>query len=447
MIKRDQPYGRLAKILLEKQNYPDPSLRTYDDSGWTMGLMTHTEIKETADKTVLAAAVEPVIEIKLETRFDRMPAEPSRHRRTGAAPAPGGSNSTGGTGVPPVRGDVASPLVVVANGTSNLITLRYRVKETKVRATEQAFKAGDLEVPAGSLVFEPEDGHAVTKAAEGLGLEMAAPAAAPTVPTHDVDVPRLAVFSTWSGTQEVGWVRYAFDQYGVPYDLIFKERVKQGGLRAAYDVIVIPSQGGSGKRLVFDLEPKAKPLAYKKTERFKFLGMYGESDDITGGMGLPGVAELQKFVEEGGVLVTLGAASYFPPEFGLARRVDAARPSAQFYAPGPVVQAEILKPANPIFYGYDRKTLPVRWAGGPLLRVPDEDKGQVLMQFPGGDASVLSGLMRGAAEIRNRPAVVEVPLGKGQLIIFATNPCYRWENLGEFNMLFNTILHWNDLGR
>ena len=69
------------------------------------------------------------------------------------------------------------------------------------------------------------------------------------------------------------------------------------------------------------------------------------------------------------------------------------------------------------------------------------------MQFPGGDASVLSGLMRGAAEIRNRPAVVEVPLGKGQLIIFATNPCYRWENLGEFNMLFNTILHWDDLGR
>ena len=341
VIKRDQPYGRLAKILLEKQNYPDPSLRTYDDSGWTMGLLTHTEIRETADKTVLAAAVEPVIEIKLETRFDRMPAEPSRHRRTGAAPAPGGSNSTGGTGVPPVRGDVASPLVVVANGTSNLITLRYRVKETKVRATEQAFKAGDLEVPAGSLVFEPEDGHAVTKAAEGLGLEMAAPAAAPTVPTHDVDVPRLAVFSTWSGTQEVGWVRYAFDQYGVPYDLIFKERVKQGGLRAAYDVIVIPSQGGSGKRLVFDLEPKAKPLVYKKTERFKFLGMYGESDDITGGMGLPGVTELQKFVEEGGVLVTLGAASYFPPEFGLARRVDAARPSAQFYAPGPVVQAEI----------------------------------------------------------------------------------------------------------
>jgi hypothetical protein len=431
VVKRDQPYGRLAKILLEKQNYPDPNLRTYDDSGWTMGLLTHTEIKETGDKSVLGAAVEPVTELRPETHFDRTPAG-STVRDAG----PGAARS-------PVA--VTTPIVVVANGTTNLITLRLRLKDTRARATEQAFKVGDIDVPAGSLVFEAQDGHAVTRAAEGLGLELIAPARAIDVPTHDVDLPRLAVFSTWGGTQEVGWVRYAFDQYGVPYDLIFKERVKQGNLRAAYDVIVVPSQGGSGKRLVFDIDPKSKPLAYRKTDRFKFLGMYGESDDITGGIGLAGVTRLQEFVEEGGVLVTMGAASYFPAEFGLARRVDAARPSAQFYAPGPVVQAEILQPANPIFYGYDRRTIPVRWAGGPLLRVPDEDKKQVLMQFPGGDAGVLSGLMKGASEIRNRPAVVAVPAGKGELVMFATNPCYRWENLGEFNMLFNAILHWNDL--
>jgi hypothetical protein len=162
-------------------------------------------------------------------------------------------------------------------------------------------------------------------------------------------------------------------------------------------------------------------------------------------MGLQGVMELQQFVEAGGLLVTLGTASFFPPEFGLARRVDASRPSPQFYAPGPIVQADILRAASPIFYGYDRKAVPVRWANGPLLRLPDTEKAQVLMQFPGGDAGVLSGLMKGAAEIRNRPAIVQVPVGKGRVLLFATNPCYRWQNLGEFNMLFNTILHWNDL--
>ncbi len=62
IVKRDQPYGRLAKILLEKQNFPDPNLRTYDDTGWTMGLMTQTDVREIADKAILDAPVQPVDE-------------------------------------------------------------------------------------------------------------------------------------------------------------------------------------------------------------------------------------------------------------------------------------------------------------------------------------------------------------------------------------------------
>ena len=187
--------------------------------------------------------------------------------------------------------------------------------------------------------------------------------------------------------------------------------------------------------------------------------MYGESDDITGGMGLEGVAEFEKFVKAGGVLVTLGAASFFPAEFGLAPKVDAARTSAQFYSPGPIVDAEILQPEHPIFYGYDKKMIPVRYANGPLLTVqtganpfdgppppaPPPTPQGVLMRYPGGDDHVLSGLMRGANEIRNRPAIVDQPSGKGRVILFAGNPCYRWQNFGEFNMLFNTVLNFNDI--
>ena len=152
------------------------------------------------------------------------------------------------------------------------------------------------------------------------------------------------MFSTWGNTQEVGWVRHAFDKFEVPFDLIYKERVRQGGLRSAYDVIVIPNQGrGSAKSLVFDVESKGKPLAYKKSDSYTTLGVYGESDDITGGMGLEGVVELQKFVNDGGVLITLAASSYLPPEYGLARNVNAQRPTPQFYAPGPIVEAEIVR--------------------------------------------------------------------------------------------------------
>ena len=259
-------------------------------------------------------------------------------------------------------------------------------------------------------------------------------------------------------------MRYAFDKFDVPYDLIYKERIRKGDLKSAYDVIVIPHQAGTAKRLVFDVESRGTPIEYKKSDAFKNLGMYGESDDITGGMGLEGVTELDKFVKAGGVLITLGAASYLPAEFGLTPRVDAARTSAQFYAPGPIVDAEILRPDHPIFYGYDKRMVPVRYGSGPLLTVQTAGGGRgggadaegaaagppaanpaILMRYPGGDDHVLSGLMRGANEIRNRPAIVDMPSGKGRVILFAGNPCYRWQNFGEFNMLFNAVLNFNDI--
>ncbi|MBP1634167.1 MAG: Zinc carboxypeptidase [Acidobacteria bacterium] len=418
VIRLDQPYGRLAKILLEKQDFPDPNLRTYDDSGWTMGLMTHAEVTPVADKAILDVALDPVDRLTVSGRVD----------------GPGAGDGW---------------IAALANGSSNLVTLRWELRDIETLAAAKAFTAGRTEVPAGSLLLHVKtagERRAAASAIERLGLSAVTMAAAPAGPTHPVDLPRVAVFSTWGGTQEVGWVRYALDRFGVPYDLIFKERVRQGGLRPAFDVIVVPSQAGSARRLVFDVEPKSRPLAYRRTERFRNLGMYGESDDITGGMGLEGALELRRFVEQGGLLVTMGAASYFPPEFGLARKVEASRPGGPLYAPGPIVQVELLRPEHPIFYGYDKTLLPVRWANGPLLRVPDTDKRQVLMQFPGGDKSVLSGLMKGAGEVKDRPAALDVPLGDGRVLLFATNPCYRWQNLGEFNMLFNALLHWNDMG-
>jgi len=411
IVKRNQPYGRLAKILLEKQNYPDPNLNTYDDTGWTMGLMSHADVQEIADKAILDVPVQPVDVLNI----------------TGAVKGEG-----------PVY-------AVLHNGSNWLSTLRYRLKDVKFEAIDQAYKSGATDLPAGSFLF-PASARAKSEI-EKLGLQAVALPQAPDVKKHLVDIPRMAVFSTWGSTQDVGWVRYAFDHFELAYDLIYKERIRKGNLRGSYDVIVIPSQGrGGAKALIFDIESKGVPYAYTKSAIFPSLGAYGESEDITGGMGLPGVAELDKFVNEGGVLITLGASSFLPAEIGITRTVNAARTSAAFYAPGPIVECEITNPNHPIFYGYTQRVVPVRWAGGPLLTVPaGERRRTVLAQFPGQDKSVLSGLMRGVAETRNRPAIVDEPVGQGRVILFSTNPAYRWQNLGEFNMLANAILNFNDL--
>jgi hypothetical protein len=416
VIKRNQPYGRLAHILLQVQDFPDPGLRTYDDSGWTMGLMLQADVVPVEDRAILEVPVSPVDEV-----------------------APAGT----------VSGDRSPAVYAVAHfGSTNMITLRHRLEDLPVRAAEEAFRAGDTEMPAGSFLI-PAAGAAdrIRAEVERLGLTAVGMAEDPEVPTHELDIPRIAMYSMWGSTQEVGWVRFSFDQFEIPYDLIFKERVRQGNLRSEYDVILFPSQGRDGRSIVFDIAPRDEPIAYTRTDEYQYLGMYGSSEDITGGMGLEGALELQTFLEAGGLLITLGNASALPPDFGLAREITASRTSGDFYAPRPIVEAEIVRARHPLFYGYDKTTIPVKYANGPLLQVPEKiEDDVVMMKFVGGPEGVLSGLMNGAAQIRDRPVVVNQPVGDGRILLFTTNPVYRWQNHGEFNLVFNALLNYNDLG-
>ncbi len=123
IVKRNQPYGRLAKILLEKQDFPDPNLRTYDDTGWTMGLMSHAQ-----------------------GGGDR------RQSRSGCA---GASRRHAFDPVASLKGD-GPVIAVLDNGANSLVTLRYRLKNVKFEAIEQPFKTGDTELPAGSFLVAVE---------------------------------------------------------------------------------------------------------------------------------------------------------------------------------------------------------------------------------------------------------------------------------------------------
>ncbi len=417
IIKRNQPYGRLAKILLEKQNYPNspkgaPPLRSYDDTGWTMGLMAHVKVIGSSDLAALDVPVQPADSFGSVGSVDRV----------GAA-----------------------TYAVLDFGSINFATLRYRLKDVAILVAEKSFMDGGHTIPAGSFIVPGRAYARLKQAVEPLGLTAVGLADKPSVAMHEAAMPRVAVYSTWGATQNVGWVRYAFDQYKTPYSLIFKDDVKKGSLKRLYDVIIIPSQGATAKSIVFDIPMHGKPLPYTKTARFKYLGDYGSSADIRGGMGLAGLEELRKFVVAGGTLITLGDASAVPPEFGLLPDINVDHPSKAFYAPGPIVNAKVLVGANPIFYGYTAETMPVRWSANELLSVPLQYENDVLMEFSGGPKNVLSGLMAGADEIKDRPAVVAVPLGAGQVIMFATNPIYRWQNFGEFRMLYNAMFNYKDL--
>ena len=425
IVKLNQPYGRLAKTLLEKQTYPDQNLRTYDDSAWTMGLASNIDVKTVDDKAILEATGQ-LLTADVETK-----------------------GALSGTG---------KVVAIKHNGSLNLITLRYRLKDLPMRAARNAFKVNDDQYPAGSFVIPVSAAQLdrVRKEVETLGLRAAAMSSAPGGETVEIDPPRVAIYTTWANTEKVGWVRLAFDRWEVPFDLIHKDHLRAGAnLRAKYDVIVVPHQTQGGKALVFEQAKLSRPLPYRKNDKFKSLGMYAETNDVRGGMGIEGVAEIERFVNQGGMLMTFGVASYFPAEFGLARAVDAQRPTGTWYAPGPYIQSEILRTEHPVVYGYSSTTLPVRWADGPILQAGPNPEfaafvgstpnpASVIARFQGGESGVLSGLMRGADQIRNRPMIVEAPAGKGRILLFANNPIYRWQTFGEHGLVFNALLFHND---
>jgi hypothetical protein len=247
-----------------------------------------------------------------------------------------------------------------------------------------------------------------------------------------------------------------------------------------FDVVLFPNHFGGFANLVHGIDPAHGPLAYTKTAEFPSHGIPDGADDITGGMGLEGLINLRRFVERGGVLVALDNAGTVPVEGGMVRRVRAAEgPNT----PGSELRAKVLRPEHPIAYGYEERTSVFR-GNGPMYDVADRDRGWVVVQLgtkkvgeeakkepadsgeaieveeadlpeepqkaeekksPEDDRLVLSGLVKDEGAVNGKPAILDVPSGKGRVILFSFNPLHRYLNLSDFRFVYNVILNWNDL--
>ena len=179
-----------------------------------------------------------------------------------------------------------------------MIAFRYRLKNVPMKVAEKAFtrrrrrssRPARSSSPAGG---GPAGGAEPRSSArpDRVGALGGCRPCRRTTPTS----PRVAIYSQWSGTQELGWYRHAFDQFGIPFDLIYKERVKKGNLKADYDVIIMAAQNINRAQVM--APPAARPQPYLKSDKYKFLGMYGETPDMSGGFGQEGVDAFEKFLE------------------------------------------------------------------------------------------------------------------------------------------------------
>jgi hypothetical protein len=481
VVRMDQPYSRLADMSLDTQFYSPRDPRSYDDTGWTLGALRNVKTTRVTDLSILSAAMQ----------------------KMGKIDPPGGIDAQG-------------KVFLIQHNTDNILaTLRFRLAGVAMEAAEDSFEADGIKFKAGSFVIRNADRGQLEKAAKDHGVKVHATNASLSVNTHPLASPRVALVHNWQNTQNDGWFRIPMDELRVPYTYVADTWLRETqNLREKFDVIILPPMGGGGtaalSAMLRGLPTRGAPRPWKNSDETPnfFAPGLDSTDDIRGGLGYQGLANLERFVREGGLLIAVQSSASLPVAGGMTEMVNVSD-ARTMQAPGSVVLSTIDDKKSPITYGYDDKLYvyfrqgPVITVGGnfgggpeegggsgrssgrgtasdpdiiqarryeppekPVKRTPREQElyvpedlpdfarfaippkdqqPRVVLRFAAEKDLLLSGMITGGNEIAEKPAVVDVPHGRGHVVLFANNPMWRGETSGSYFLVFNAILNFDHL--
>ncbi len=493
VVRMDQPYSRMADMLLDTQYYNANDPRPYDDTGWTLGPLRNVKTVRIKDEKILDAPMTLL-----------------------SAPA----KVTGS-----IAGSGKAGYVINHNAESALAQLRFRLKDVKMSAAEDTFKVGERSFNAGSFLIKAEGNPSdldarLRKEVIELGIAATAVDKLPEVASHPLAVPRIALVHTWTNTQNEGWYRIELDRLGIPYTYISDHVIRETpNLRDRFDVIIWGPVGGSAQALVRGVPKRGDndpPIPWQKSDITPNMGQSPDTTaDLRGGMGITGVANLQRFIEGGGLFITISSNASIPIDFGLTEGVSI-QEARTLMARGSVMNAAFADRKSPIAYGYDER-LAVYFNQAPLFQVgglggfggfggggrggggpfgqqsqdrptgrgsltdpdvvqgrtplppapprqpnpdgipeefrtqlqgqlpPPELQPRVVLRFAAEKELLVSGMLAGGSELAGKPVVLDVPVGRGHVVMFANNPMWRHQTHGSFALLFNAALNFDHL--
>jgi len=228
---------------------------------------------------------------------------------------------------------------------------------------------------------------------------------------------RIALYQPFDPSIDEGWTRWLFDLYGVPYASVHNRDVRDGSL-AGYTALLLPSV--SAEILREGREEGTVPERY------------------AGGLGEAGAAALRRFVEEGGTLVALDrSVTYVIDVLDLpVTDVLAVLEETEYYAPGSLVRLDV-DLGHPIAVDMGSET--AAWVEGGHAFEPAQDSAVRIVASYGKDPVLMSGWLQGEEYLAGRPALVDVPLGKGRVVLFGFRPQYRGQSLATYPLFFNAL--------
>ena len=250
----------------------------------------------------------------------------------------------------------------------------------------------------------------------------------------------LGLYKSFNPSMDEGWTRWIIEQEQRGYKSVTNKDLADLSNIRGLPAIIFPDQPAN-----------------------QILNGYAKGsmpDEYVGGVGKEGVANLKKFVEDGGTLVFLNESSDFAIEqFGLpVRNVTHGIARKDFYIPGSILRTEI-DTTHPIAKGMPKES--IAWfedspafeivntglSGNvdPNIILPpvQQNAGQnvrIIAKYPSDPKNILlSGWALGTEKIAGKAALVEVTLGKGKIILFGFRPQYRGQSLATYPLLFNAI--------
>ena len=193
-------------------------------------------------------------------------------------------------------------------------------------------------------------------------------ASAPSVKTHPLRAPRIALLHSGLSTQTEGWWRQAFDNAQIPFTYINVQQVaKDDNLNAKFDAIVFPPVGRGAEAIVNGMPLFGNPLPWKKTAETPNLGSEDQTDDMRPGLGWIGVAHLQDFVRKGGLLLAVMDTADLAVSTGMTPGLSVA-PRQRLRIVGSVVRSKTVDGSSPIAYGYT-DNLAIWCDNGPIFNL------------------------------------------------------------------------------
>lgn len=341
------------------------------------------------------------------------------------------------------------PVLAPYDSSGYTLALQMGVEAIRVNDKFQASLAPLSELPAPEPLWDRRQNASFWAVADALRtnqpVRLAAngnflPPNSPDRPAVELQSPRVGMYAPYRSDMDGGWTQWMLDYYRVPFTELRNERVRAGKLRDHFDTILIASQSTSA--ILHGYQPGVPTVTSSYIDPAESAAKSLMRPEFTGGIGMEGVVALREFVEQGGTLITLGAATELPISL-FPLPVENVVRGGSFRAPGAIIRLDIQQ-NDPLTAGMPGRS-PAFINGGYAFapttgrdrKTPDAEV-RSLARYAATDL-LASGWLQGENAIKGRDAVTEVRLGKGRVLLFGIRPQHRGQTFATFKLLLNAI--------